>query len=78
MLAAEALDKSIHSSQELAGVVDSRLIVAIPYIPTIAEARRGKVKIVWLLGFAAVTSGLGSILRNAVYVRSVDRPVIVG
>jgi uncharacterized protein involved in exopolysaccharide biosynthesis len=61
VLAAGSLDKSIHSSQELAGLVDSRLIVAIPYIATTAEARRGKVKIVWLLalvvalGLAAIT-----------------------
>lgn len=60
VLAAEVLDKSIHSTQELAGVVDSRLIVAIPYIATTAEARRGKVKIVWLLAFIAVL-GLGAI-----------------
>jgi uncharacterized protein involved in exopolysaccharide biosynthesis len=66
VLAAEALDKTIHSIHELAGVVDSRLIVAIPYIATAAETRRGKNKIVWLLGFAAVL-GLG-VIALAVYV----------
>ena len=66
VLAAEALDKSIHSFHELAGVVDSRLIVTIPYIATTAESRRGKNKIVWLLAFAAAL-GLGAIAL-AVYV----------
>ncbi len=58
--AAETLDKSIHSSQQLAGVVDDRLIVAIPYIATTAETRRGKYKIVWLLALITVL-GLGAI-----------------
>ena len=66
VMAAEALDKSIHSTHELAGVVDSRLIVAIPYIVTAAEARRGKSKIVWLLAFAAILA-LG-VIGLAVYV----------
>jgi uncharacterized protein involved in exopolysaccharide biosynthesis len=38
--AAETLDKSIHNIKELARIVDNRLIVAIPYIATAAEARR--------------------------------------
>jgi uncharacterized protein involved in exopolysaccharide biosynthesis len=58
--AAETLDKSIHSSRELAGVIEDRLIVAIPYIATTAETRRGKYKIVGLLAVIAVL-GLGAI-----------------
>ena len=50
VMAAESLDKSIHSTQELAGVVDSRLIVAIPYISTRAETLRKKGRLRLLLG----------------------------
>jgi uncharacterized protein involved in exopolysaccharide biosynthesis len=60
VFAAETLDKSIHSSQELASVVDGRLIVAIPYIATLAEGRRRKYKFVWLLVIVAVL-GLGAV-----------------
>jgi protein tyrosine kinase modulator len=54
VMAAEMLDKSIHNVRELAGVVDSRLIVAIPYIATAAEARRRKKKARSLLVGVAV------------------------
>ena len=50
VMAAESLDKSIHSTQELAGVVDSRLLVAIPYISTRAETLRKKGRLRLLLG----------------------------
>jgi uncharacterized protein involved in exopolysaccharide biosynthesis len=50
VMTAESLDKSIHSAQELAGIVDSRFIVAIPYISTQIEARRKKRRIVLLIG----------------------------
>lgn len=50
VVTAESLDKSIHSAQELAGVVDSRFIVAIPYISTQIEARRKKRRMVLLIG----------------------------
>ncbi len=50
VMAAESLDKSIHGTQELAGVVDSRLIVAIPYISTRAETLRKKGRLRLLLG----------------------------
>ena len=46
---AETLDKSIHSSQELATVVDSRLIVGIPYITTASETGRKKNRLVLLM-----------------------------
>lgn len=46
---AETLDKSIHSSQELATVVDSRLIVGIPYITTALETGKKKGRLVFLM-----------------------------
>jgi hypothetical protein len=51
---AETFDKSIHGSQDLAGIVDSRLVLAIPYIATAAEGRRKKTRIMFLLGTIAV------------------------
>jgi hypothetical protein len=56
VMAAEALDKSIHNVRELAGVVDSRLIVAIPYIATAAEARRRRGRIGLLFGGIGVVA----------------------
>jgi hypothetical protein len=50
VMTAESLDKSIHSAQELAGIVDSRFIVAIPYISTQAEERRKKHRVRLLIG----------------------------
>ena len=47
---AEMLDKSIRSTRELAGVVDSHLLVAIPYITTTGEIsrRRRKIILFWI------------------------------
>jgi uncharacterized protein involved in exopolysaccharide biosynthesis len=53
---AEAFDRSIRGVRELAGVVDSHLIVAIPYISTKAEAIQKKRR------FILVLIGLASIL----------------
>ncbi len=50
VMAAESLNKSIHSAQELAGIVDTRFIVAIPYISTQTEIRRKKRRIGLLIG----------------------------
>ncbi len=59
VMAAEALDKSIHTTQELADVVDSRLIVTIPYISTRGEALRKKsLRGVALLALAAIVVAL--------------------
>ena len=60
VMAAESLDKSIHGAQELTGIVDSRLIVAIPYISTRAETLRKKGRLKLLLG-AIVLLVLGAI-----------------
>lgn len=51
---AETLDKSIHGSQDLAGIVDSRLVLAIPYIATASEGRRRKTRLMVLLGAIAL------------------------
>jgi hypothetical protein len=49
VMIAEAFDKSIHSSDDLAGIVDSRLFVAIPYIATATEKRRKRTRMILLL-----------------------------
>jgi len=54
VMAAEAFDKSIHSTRELAGVVDRRLIVLVPYITTAAETLRRKRRVRLLLAAIAV------------------------
>lgn len=54
VMAAEAYDKSIHSSQELAGIVDRQLIVVIPYISTAAETLRKKRRVKLAVGLIAV------------------------
>ena len=53
VMLAEAFDKSIHGSQDLAGIVDSRLVLAIPYIATAAEGRRKRTRMTLLLGSIA-------------------------
>jgi hypothetical protein len=63
---AEILDKSIRGSRELAGVVDSRLVVAIPYISTAGEIRQRKRKIVLLWATLAVVLFAG--LAAALYI----------
>ncbi len=54
LFAAESLDRSIRSRDELLAVVDSHLIVALPYISTKAEVRRKKTKIYAILGTLAL------------------------
>jgi len=62
---AEALDKSIHGTEQLASVVDNRLIVAIPYIVTEAEQRRKKRRVWLLLSIAAAL--LLAVVAAAIY-----------
>ena len=62
---AEAFDKSIRSSHELAGVIDSHLIVTIPYVSTKAELLRKKHRM--LLLFGALTCVLVAGLSAAYY-----------
>jgi hypothetical protein len=55
----EILDKGIRRSNELLSVVDSQLIVSIPYITTAAELRAQRRRIFVFLGaFALVVIGL--------------------
>ena len=53
VLLAELLDRSIRGTRDLIGVVDSRLLVAIPFIPTAGELARRKRKIIYLSIFLA-------------------------
>ena len=46
---AEVMDKGIRRSSDIFGVVDSQLIVSIPYIVTAAEMRRRKRRIALLM-----------------------------
>jgi uncharacterized protein involved in exopolysaccharide biosynthesis len=51
---AEVLDTTIHGSQDLDGIVDGRLVVAIPYIATATEERRNRTKMILLFGTVAI------------------------
>jgi len=51
---AESLDRSIRNARELASVIDSHLIVTLPYIVTDSEARRRKLKWKLLIGIPVV------------------------
>jgi uncharacterized protein involved in exopolysaccharide biosynthesis len=54
VFAAETLDKSIRGVRDLAGVVDSHLLVAIPYITTAGETARRKRRIIQLWASLAI------------------------
>jgi uncharacterized protein involved in exopolysaccharide biosynthesis len=55
----ELLDKAIRRSSDIFGIVDSKLVISIPYILTAAEVRRRKRRIIVLVvGFAIVTIGV--------------------
>jgi uncharacterized protein involved in exopolysaccharide biosynthesis len=64
VIAAESLDRTIRNTQQLFGVVDSHMIVAIPYISTQAEMARRKRKIVLalLFPFVLIGGGVGALL----------------
>ena len=55
IVAAEALDPSISGGHELAGVVDSQLMISIPYISTRAEIARGKRRRILIAGIVAIS-----------------------
>ncbi len=87
VMAIEALDKCIHSSQQLAGIVDGRLIVSIPYISTQAETRQRKTRLRILLGglalmglvcigiavYVALTVDLSSIIQQTSWIDRLTR-----
>ena len=67
---AEVLDKTIRGTGELAGVVDSGLLVAIPYITTAGETARRRRKIValWTALLVLLSVGLAAALYIGVEV----------
>ena len=60
VMIAQAFDKAIYSTHDLAGVVDSQLIVGIPYIATATEERRKRTRKILLFG-TVVTVMLGAL-----------------
>jgi uncharacterized protein involved in exopolysaccharide biosynthesis len=54
VLLLELADKGIRRSSDIFGIVDSRLVIAIPYINTQAELRRRKLQTIVLIGVALV------------------------
>jgi uncharacterized protein involved in exopolysaccharide biosynthesis len=64
VVAAEVFDKSIRGTHQLSGVIDSHLIVTIPYIETRAETRRNRAKkMLRVAGYAAVVlAGIAALL----------------
>jgi uncharacterized protein involved in exopolysaccharide biosynthesis len=56
VFAAESFDRTIRGSHQLAGVIDSHLVVTIPYITTKAETLRNKSRVALLV--AALTGVL--------------------
>jgi uncharacterized protein involved in exopolysaccharide biosynthesis len=63
---AEMFDRTIRGPRELATVVDSRLLVAIPYITTTGEITRRKRRIILLWAFLAAFLVLG--IAAALYI----------
>ena len=62
VLLAEMLDKTLRGSRELAGVVDSDLLVIIPYVSTAQEAARKRRRIILLLASLGVFLVTGLVL----------------
>ena len=60
---AEMLDKSIRGAQDLAGIVDSHLVVVVPYITTAGEIarRRRKFVLLWVCLAIALFAGLAAV-----------------
>jgi hypothetical protein len=58
----ELADKGIRRSSDIFGIVDSRLVIAIPYITTRAELHRQKLRTTVLIGvaLALVVGGLAA------------------
>jgi uncharacterized protein involved in exopolysaccharide biosynthesis len=70
VLLAELLDQSIHGSEDLAGVIDSQLLVSIPYITTSQEirAKRRRMIMVWMALLAVLMAGLALALYIGIQV----------
>jgi len=69
---AETLDKSIRGVRDLAGVIDSHVIVAIPYITTDGEValRKRRVLYLWALIAIVLISGLAVALYIGIWTDS--------
>jgi uncharacterized protein involved in exopolysaccharide biosynthesis len=64
VFAVETLDKTIRGTRDLARLVDSHLLVAIPYITTLGEVARQKRRMVhlWVLLAAILVMGIAAAL----------------
>jgi len=62
LVAAEALDKTIRSTKDVASIIDSHLLVVIPFITTAGELtrRRRKIIMAWLALALALIGGLAA------------------
>ena len=54
--AAEFLDKGIRRSSDIFSIVDSQIVVSIPYITTASEIRRSRRRIVLTIVFLLLAS----------------------
>ena len=62
IFAAEMVDKSIRTREELSRIVDSHLVVAIPYFSTREEVSRRRSKLILIAGCAlTIIVGLAAI-----------------
>jgi len=66
IFAVETMDKSIRGVTDLAGVIDSHLIVSIPYITTDGEVALRKRRVLYLWAFLAIVLLVG--LAVALYI----------
>lgn len=64
-LAAEMADKAIRRPMELSALVDSRLIIAIPYITTRAEQRRARLRVIVLVALVVAAIVVGALAAYA-------------
>lgn len=62
VFAAEMLNQSVRRSADLASLIDSHLIVSIPYITTHAEVRRKKIKTIMTTGILTTIVVVGLIV----------------
>jgi len=67
----EMIDQGIRRGSEIYGVVDSRLVVSIPYITTIEELARGRRRIV-MLGVASLVIIIGGLLAAYFFMPPLD------
>ena len=73
VVATELFDGSIRSRHELSGVVDSHLIVSIPYMATRADIIRAKWRIIFVvLTVVIILAALGGLAAAIVFHLPVD------